>query len=136
MRKSNSSSPSAVHARRLRALERAYDRLRRKLVRTGYLAIGSITVMRLRCGQPTCRCQTHPRHRHGPYVCWTTKVRGRTVSRLLRKEEARLYQKWIENRRRLDRTVQEMLETSRDAAALILTEKHALIPGRHRTYAR
>jgi hypothetical protein len=50
------SSPSPQNtARILRACERRYDRLRRRLARVGYLAMGTVSVSRLRCGNPDCR---------------------------------------------------------------------------------
>ncbi|MCI0484251.1 MAG: hypothetical protein L0Y78_06685 [candidate division NC10 bacterium] len=114
----------------LRACERRYDRLRRRLARVDYLAVGTVTVSRLPCGNPDCRCRRGARFRHGPYHYWTTKVAGKTVSKLLKPDEARLYLRWIANRRRLDRTVRAMLEVSRDVAAVLLSRSDAFIPGR------
>ncbi len=128
MAKSSPSLPKS--ARILRACERRYDRLRRRLARMGYLAVGTVTVSRLPCGNPQCRCRRGARFRHGPYSYWTTKVGGKTVSKLLKPDEARLYLRWIADRRRLDRTVQAMLEVSRDVAAVLLSRPDAFIPGR------
>lgn len=125
------SSPfSQRNARILRARERRYDRLRLRLARVGYLAVGTVTLSRLPCGNPDCRCRQGARFRHGPYYYWTTKVGGKTVSKLLKPDEVRLYLRWIANRRRLDRTLQEMLEVSRDVAAVLLSRPDAFIPGR------
>lgn len=125
------SSPSPQRsAGIIRACERRYERLCRRLARVGYLAAGTVTVSRLPCGNPDCRCRRAPRFRHGPYYYWTTKVGGKTVSKLLKPDEARLYLRWIANRRRLDRTVQVMLEVSRDVAAVLLSRPDAFIPGR------
>ena len=125
------SSPSAKrNVRVLRRCERRHDRLLRRLARVGYLAVGTVTTSRLRCGNPRCRCRRAARFRHGPYYYWTTKVRGKTVSKLLKPDEARLYLRWIGNRRRLDRTVQEIMEVSRDVAAVVLDRADAFIPGR------
>lgn len=125
-----SSSSPQPGPRILRDLEARYDRLRRRLARLGYLAVGTVTASRLPCGNPDCRCRRAPRFRHGPYYYWTTKVGGKTVSKLLKPDEARLYLGWIANRRRLDRTVQEMMELSRDVAAVLLSRPDAFIPGR------
>lgn len=128
MAKSSLSSPR--NARVLRACERRYDRLQRRLASIGYMAAGTITVSRLPCGNPDCRCRRGARFRHGPYYYWTTKVGGKTVSKLLKPDEARLYLRWITNRRRLDRTVQAMLEVSRDVAPILLSRPDVFIPGR------
>lgn len=125
------SSPSPQKsARILRSCERRYGRLRRRLARVGYLAMGTVSVSRLRCGNSDCRCRRAPRFRHGPYYYWTTKAGGKTVSKLLKPDEARLYLRWIADRRRLDRTLQAMLEVSRDVAAVLLSRPDAFIPGR------
>lgn len=130
MRKSSLPVLSPADRRRLRALERRYERLRRTLARIGFLAIGTISELRLTCGNPTCRCHDDPRNRHGPYVYWTTKVKGKTVSRLLKPEEAQLYKAWVANRKTLDRTVKHMLEVSRDVAAVVLKGENPFVPGR------
>lgn len=114
----------------LRACERRYDRLRRRLARVGYLALGTVTVSRLPCGNPDCRCRCAPRFRHGPYYYWTTKVGGKTASKLLKPDEAKLYLRWIANRRRVDLTLRAMLEVSRDVAAVLLSRPDSFIPGR------
>jgi hypothetical protein len=64
-----------------------------------------------------------PARRHGPYVYWSTKVRGRTVNRLLTPEEASLYSEWIENRRNLEQVRQELLKLSRKVAPLLLRQR-------------
>ena len=125
----SSASPKPT-ARILHALERRYDRLRHRLARVGYVAVGTVTASRLPCGNPHCRCRRASRFRHGPYYYWTSKVAGKTVSKLLKPDEARLYLRWIANRRRMDRTVQELLEVSRDVAAVHLSRSDAFIPGR------
>lgn len=59
-------------------------------------------------------------------------MKGKTVSRLLTTEEALLYKEWISNRKRLNQTVKEMLEVSREVAAILLcqADKEPFIPGR------
>ena len=68
---------------RLRDYAQAYRRLAAQLAETGYLWPGSISEQRLTCGKPSCACHQDPARRHGPYVYWSTKVKGRTVNRLL-----------------------------------------------------
>lgn len=84
----------------------------------------------MKCGNPQCRCRQGDRHLHGPYHYWTTKVKGKSVSRILKPDEATLYLEWIANRRELDRVIKEMLEVSRDAAVAILNRPDTFIPGR------
>ena len=72
------------------------------------------------CGKPGCRCQADPPQLQGPYWQWTRAVRGKTVTRRLSEDQARLYREWIANRRRLLAIVAEMEEVSRQAAELLL----------------
>lgn len=130
MAKSSIQRVCAKDRRRLRILQRQYQKLRRKLAQTGYLAQGTLTESSLRCGNPGCRCHRDLRRRHGPYVYWTTKVKGRTVSRLLKPQEARLYKEWARNRRRLSEVINQMMEVSRDVAAVLLGGEDPFIPGR------
>ena len=114
---------------RLRAYAQDYRRLAAQLAEAGYLWSGSITRQRLTCGKPTCACHRDPARRHGPYAYWSTKVKGRTVSRLLSEEEAEFYEEWIENRRRLEKLQREMLQISKKVAPLLLRQRRATIRG-------
>ena len=115
---------------RLRDYAQAYRRLAAQLAETGYLWSGSISEQRLTCGKPTCACHQDPARRHGPYVYWSTKVKGRTVNRLLTPEEAGLYLEWIENRHNLEQVQRRMLKLSRKVAPLLLRQRRAR--ARHR----
>jgi hypothetical protein len=115
---------------RLRDYAQAYRRLAAQLAETGYLWQGSITEQRLTCGKPSCACHQDPARRHGPYTYWSTKVKGRTVNRLLGSEEAGLYREWIENRRKLERAQRQLLKLSRKVAPLLLRQRRARARGR------
>lgn len=107
-------------ARRIAKLDDERRRLTAQLLDTGYIWHGSVTRRRQTCGQPSCRCHMDADARHGPYAYWTTKVRGKTVSRLLTPAEADLYEEWIQNRRQIERTVQALKKLSEKVAPLIL----------------
>ena len=110
---------------RLRDYAQAYRRLAAQLAETGYLWPGSISEQRLTCGKPSCACHQDPARRHGPYAYWSTKVKGRTVNRLLGSEEAGLYREWIENRHNLEKVQRRMLKLSRKVAPLLLRQRRA-----------
>jgi len=71
-------------------------------------------------------CHGDRARRHGPYVYWSTRVKGRMVNRLLKSDEAELYGSWIENRKKLENVHREMLELSRNMAPLL--------PRQHRSH--
>lgn len=114
---------------RLRDYQRQYRQLAAKLAESGYLWNGTISRQMLTCGKKSCVCHRDESRRHGPYLYWTTKVGGKTVSRLLSPAEAELYEEWIENRRRLERLAREMLALSKKVAPLLLAEREGVHPG-------
>jgi hypothetical protein len=69
---------------------------------------GSLVERRTRCGNPTCRCRAEPPQLHGPYLTWTRKVDGKTVTRTLTAEQAATYRQFIDNARRLRQLVAEL----------------------------
>ena len=92
-------------AGRLRAL---YRELAAELADIGMIHSGSVTRRYTRCGTPSCRCHDDPARRHGPYYQWTPKVANKTVTRRLSEEEAKIYEQWIANDRKLRKLVTQM----------------------------
>jgi len=111
---------SSADRDRIRKYEEAYAELRRELVQVGFLWVGTVINQTAICGKPTCACRADKARRHGPYYVWTRKVRGKTVTRMLTEAEGKLYTEWIQNRRRLDRTIRKMMSISKHLAPLLL----------------
>jgi hypothetical protein len=59
---------------------------------------------------------------HGPYWQWTRYDSGKTITRRLTEPQARLYQEWIANRRRLDGIIAEMEKVGQQAAEILLVQ--------------
>lgn len=78
----------------------------------GFIAQGSIYERYLTCSYKKCPCHSDPSQRHGPYVYWTTKVQGKTVSRILKGDTADLMRRWVANRIELDSIVEQLRELS------------------------
>jgi hypothetical protein len=97
---------------RLRASEQRYRELKQRLQDVGFVCVGSLQTRYLPCGNPSCRCHQDPAKRHGPYHYWTRKVKGRTITVLLKQEQVPLYREWIQNNRHLEDLVQEMRRIS------------------------
>lgn len=107
---------------RLAGYERRYRELARQLAEIGLISSGSVTRRYTRCGSAGCRCHADPPQPHGPYHQWTAKVDGKTVTRRLTDQEAKLYNEWVTNDRRLRRIIQQMREVAAKARALKLKE--------------
>ena len=91
-------------------------RLAAQLAAIRFIWTGTIQWRMMTCGKPACACHADPRSRHGPYPYWTTKKAQRTVSVLLSRDEAAVYDTWIANRRLLEKIVEQIKRLSRKAA--------------------
>ena len=105
-------------AERLADYERRYRELAAQLAEIGLISSGSITLRYTVCGTPGCRCHANPPQRHGPYYQWTAKENGKTVTRRLSAPEAKLYQEWIANDRRMRRLIGQMRQVAAKAVQL------------------
>ena len=95
-----------------------YDALKPAVLTLGPIRRGSLVRRFMPCGKPGCGCQASPPALHGPYYQWTRKVRGKTVTVRLTREEAQLFEEWISNGRQLDRIVAQM-----EAVSLRITKR-------------
>jgi len=119
---------------RLERYQRTYRalaaELAAELATVGFISPGSVVLRYTSCGKPGCRCQGDPPQRHGPYYQWSRAVAGKTVSRRLDEREAELYRAWIANRRRLEKIITKMEQTSAAAAELLLRQDSSTPPRR------
>lgn len=71
---------------------------------------GSLSERRMKCNKPGCPCAENPDARHGPYFSLTRAVEGRTRSRLLTMDQARLARGQVEAGQRFRRRVDAFWE--------------------------
>ncbi len=113
-------------SRRRAALERCqnkYETLKSEIDQLSYVMQGSVVQRTKQCGQPSCRCHLGPEHEHGPYYQWTRKVKAKTVTKLLSPAEARVYQDFIRNGRKLKKLVARMYKLSARAARYLAEDQ-------------
>lgn len=104
--------------------QQRYGTLKRTVLDIGFIRRGSVVRRFMPCGTPGCSCQATPPVLHGPYYQWTRKVRGKTVTVRLTREEADLLSQWISNARQLDKIVAQMASVSmRITKRLLLKSK-------------
>jgi hypothetical protein len=106
--------------RRLSALEAQFKEKLRELESVGFMRLGSVQRRMMTCGKTNCACAVDPHARHGPYYTWTSKRNGKTISRLLSTTEGVLYERWVENRKCVERTLKDLYRISDKAASVIL----------------
>ena len=113
--KSKPSAGRIATEEKLRRCQERYDQLKEEVRQLGYICQGTITKRTLPCGKPSCACHQDPRKRHGPYVYWTRKVRGRTETRMVPPSLVTLYREGIRNHRRLEVLIRRMQKVSLQA---------------------
>ena len=84
-----------------RAARARQARIIKALSELGLVLPGSVEIRRTRCGKANCRCKADPPQLHGPYIVWTRKEEGKTVTRVLTPDQLEDYQPLLENAKRL-----------------------------------
>ena len=76
---------------------------REKLASVDYLCSGTLLKRMMKCGKASCRCQSDPSARHGPYYEWGHMQDGKLVHRYVSPEQAEQLQNAIANHRNAQR---------------------------------
>jgi|HubBroStandDraft_1064217.scaffolds.fasta_scaffold25999_4 hypothetical protein len=101
-----------------------YQQIKEKILGLGYVCIGNVQTRYLKCGKEACSCHQSAERRHGPYHYWVRRVKGRTISVLLKDEdEVKLCRTWIDDNRILERVVREMRKLSAQVLAVQTRKK-------------
>jgi len=90
------------------ALERRRAKITAEIAALGLPLPGSLVERRTRCGNTGCRCHADPPQPHGPYLTWTRKVEGKTVTRTLDTAQADALRPLLDNSRRLRELTTEL----------------------------
>jgi len=84
------------------------EALKREVLGLGFVRPGSLVRRFMPCGKVGCRCMATPPQLHGPYYEWSYKVAGKTRTRRLSEEQAKLCQEWLRDHKTLKRIVRQM----------------------------
>jgi len=98
-----------LSTKKLQNLQLRYERLKAKLVLIGPIQVGTITRRMDRRRSTTAPGGWVER---GPYYQWTWKERGKTVTRNLSAQQARVYGNAIKNQRKMEKILLQMRELS------------------------
>ena len=92
--------------------ERRRRQITAEIARIGFCLPGSLTENFRQCSTSGCHCRSDPAFLHGPYLLWTRKVAGKTVTRTLSAEQDERYRPWIDNAKRLHELVTDLEQLS------------------------
>ena len=82
-------------------LQARYNALAAQLAKTGLILQGTITERSIESGDDKERV-------YGPYYQWTRKLRAKTVTVNLSQSQAMVYQKAIDNNKKMEKIIKEM----------------------------
>src|ERR1039457_7688644 len=94
-----------------------FRQVRQELRQLDFLLKGTVLKRMMKCGQPQCACHRDPSQRHGPYLEWTYKVKGKTINVKLSPQAAPLYLAATKQNRKLKAVLAKMERWSRAALA-------------------
>jgi hypothetical protein len=104
--------------RRIQALERRIERIKREIGQLGDLRPGSLSQQYNVCGVPGCRCKASPPQKHGPYYQLSISRKGKDTSRFVRRGEVALVRRQLRNFARLRALVDEWIDLGMELSAL------------------
>jgi len=81
-------------------------RLKSKIEAKERILNGSIVRQYKQCGKTNCRCYESEDHWHGPYLIWTRKENGKTITRTLNKTQAVAVKKAIKEMKELNQIIE------------------------------
>ena len=82
-----------------------YEALATQLSKTGLILQGTIT-------ERSIESEEDKEKVYGPYYQWTRKIRQKTVTVNLSRSQAKVYKKAIDNNKKLEKIIKEMLALS------------------------
>ena len=104
--------------RRIQALERRIERIKREIGQLGDLRPGSLSQQYNVCGVPGCRCKASPPQKHGPYYQLSISRKGKDTSRFVRRNELAIVKRQLRNFTLLRTLVDEWIDLGMELSAL------------------
>jgi hypothetical protein len=83
---------------------------------------GTVSTSMLPCGKPNCVCKAKRPKLHGPYYRWTGLINGKRTSRTITKTAAKECERRIENYRKIQKKLDELLKKGLENAPWIEKE--------------
>jgi hypothetical protein len=101
-----------ISARRVQTAHACIERIRTDLGHIDLLCSGTLSERMMKCGKPSCRCQTDPAARHGPYYEWRHMRGSKITQRYVTAEQAQVLRQAIDNYRLVKKILRSWEEES------------------------
>jgi hypothetical protein len=94
-----------------------YEELKKRILDIGIAIPGTLREIYHRCGRSYCQCMVSEKHRHGPYFLWDRRINGKLSAKSINEDDVVIYKEWINNRKKLEELVAQMLSIGQNYAA-------------------
>lgn len=81
-------------------MDKAIVSLKRKFIDFDYICSGTLLQRSLVCGKNNCHCKAPNPSLHGPYYYWSRRFKGRQISKVVSKGQARIIKLAIANNKK------------------------------------
>jgi len=81
--------------------------LKNQITSRDWVLQGTLLRQYKQCGKTNCRCHQDKQHWHGPYWIWTRKEKGKTITKTLSKNQAKMVKKSLEEMKKINRLVEK-----------------------------
>lgn len=81
--------------------------LKNQITSRDWILQGTLLRQYKQCGKTNCRCHQDKKHWHGPYWIWTRKEKGKTITKTLSKNQAKMVKKSLEEMKKVNRLVEK-----------------------------
>ena len=87
---------------------RQFEAIKRSILDIGPFRKATILKLYNVCGKPNCKCKKAKKFRHGPYLSWSAKKNGKTVTFNVPSAFSGLSNQYLANAKALDQIISEL----------------------------
>ena len=112
-----------MDTRREATLQRQIEKVKRDLAALGDLRPGSLSTQYNVCGSPGCKCKADPPVKHGPYYQVSYSLKGKSSTKLVKKEDLPEVRKHLKNYERMKLLMEKWIDLAMELSILRLAKK-------------
>ncbi len=79
--------------------------VKNQIISKGWILQGTLLKQFKQCGKNNCRCHQDKKYWHGPYWVWTRKEKGKTITKTLSKNQAKMVKKSLEDMKKINKFI-------------------------------
>lgn len=81
--------------------------LKNQITTKDWILQGTLLKQYKQCGKNNCRCHLDKKYWHGPYWIWTRKEKGKTITKTLSENQAKIVKRSLEDMKKISKLVEK-----------------------------